>query len=62
MEEALYRLVEAYLAIGLVGEAQTAAAVLGTNYPGSEWYQRGFTLLRNQGLSPQMMTGNWMSD
>src|SRR5690606_17206898 len=49
VEEALYRLVEAYLAIGLVGEAQTAAAVLGTNYPGSEWYQRGFTLLRNQG-------------
>ncbi|WP_332716416.1 outer membrane protein assembly factor BamD [Pelagibacterium mangrovi] len=62
VEEALYRLVEAYLAIGLVGEAQTAAAVLGTNYPGSEWYQRGFTLLQNQGLSPQMMTGNWMSD
>ncbi|WMT85826.1 outer membrane protein assembly factor BamD [Pelagibacterium sp. 26DY04] len=62
VEEALYRLIEAYLAIGLVGEAQTAAAVLGTNYPSSEWYQRGFALLQDQGLSPQMMTGNWMSD
>lgn len=61
VEEALYRLIEAYLAVGLVGEAQTAGAVLGTNYPNSEWYQRGFTLLRNQGLAPQMMTGTWMT-
>lgn len=61
VEEALYRLTEAYLTLGLVGEAQTATAVLGTNYPNSEWYQRGFTLLQNQGLSPQMMTGNWMA-
>lgn len=61
VEEALYRLVESYLALGLVGEAQTAAAVLGTNYPNSEWYQRGFELLQRQGLSPQMVTGNWMS-
>lgn len=62
VEEALYRLTEAYLALGLVGEAQTASAVLGTNYPNSEWYQRGFTLLQKQGLAPQMMTGNWMSN
>lgn len=62
VEEALYRLTEAYLTLGLVGEAQTATAVLGTNYPNSEWYQRGFTLLANQGLSPQMMTGNWMAN
>lgn len=61
VEEALYRLAEAYLTLGLVGEAQTAVAVLGTNYPNSEWYQRGFALLQKQGLSPQMMTGNWMS-
>ncbi|RDE09094.1 outer membrane protein assembly factor BamD [Pelagibacterium lacus] len=61
VEEALYRLIEGYLALGLVGEAQTAGAVLGTNYPNSDWYQRGFTLLQNQGLAPQMMTGNWMS-
>ncbi len=62
VEEALFRLTEAYLTLGLVGEAQTATAVLGTNYPNSEWYQRGFTLLQNQGLQPQMMTGNWMAD
>ena len=61
VEEALYRLTEAYLALGLVAEAQTAAAVLGTNYPNSQWYDRGFALLQRQGLSPQMMTGNWMS-
>lgn len=62
VEEALYRLVEGYLALGLVAEAQTAAAVLGTNYPNSQWYQRGFALLQDQGLAPRMMTGNWMSN
>ncbi len=61
VEEALYRLIEAYLKLGLVGEAQTAGAVLGTNYPSSEWYDRGFSLLQSQGLTPQMMTGNWLS-
>lgn len=61
VEEALYRLAEAYLRLGLSGESQTAIAVLGTNYPNSDWYQRGFTLLQNQGLAPQMVTGNWMS-
>lgn len=61
VEEALYRLVEAYLRLGLAGEAQTAAAVLGHNYPTSEWYQRGFDLLQRQGMAPQMMAGNWLS-
>lgn len=61
VEEALFRLTESYLRLGLVGEAQTAGAVLGSNYPNSDWYQRAFTLLQNQGLSPQMLTGNWMS-
>ncbi len=62
VEEALYRLIEGYLKLGLVAEAQTAGAVLGTNYPTSEWYQRGFGLLQQQGLSPQMMAGNWLSN
>lgn len=62
VEEALYRLIEGYLRLGLVGEAQTAGAVLGTNYPNSDWYQRGFGLLQSQGLAPQMVTGNWMSN
>ncbi len=43
--EALERLVESYLALGLPQEAQKAAAVLGRNYPGSEWYQRAYNLI-----------------
>jgi len=62
VEEALYRLTEGYLMLGLINEARTAAAVLGHNYPSGEWYQRAFTLLQNQGLTPQMMTGNWLSN
>ncbi|WP_127142911.1 outer membrane protein assembly factor BamD [Pelagibacterium montanilacus] len=61
VEEALYRLTEAYLRLGLVSEAQTATAVLGHNYPSGEWYQRGFDLLQQQGVTPQMVQGNWMS-
>ncbi|MFA7440167.1 MAG: outer membrane protein assembly factor BamD [Sphingomonadaceae bacterium] len=44
--EALYRLVEAYLALGIPEEAKKSAAVLGANYPGSKWYQRSYRLLR----------------
>lgn len=54
IEEALYRITEANLTLGLVNEAQTAAAVLGHNYPSSEWYQRAFALLQKQGVSPQL--------
>lgn len=43
--EALHRLVEAYLTLGLGYEAKQVAAVLGYNYPGSEWYERSFALL-----------------
>jgi outer membrane protein assembly factor BamD len=43
--EALERLVECYLALGIPSEAQKAAAVLGRNYPGSEWYQRAYKLV-----------------
>ena len=43
--EALYRMVESYLVVGVPEEAKKAAAVLGTNYPGNEWYQRAFTLM-----------------
>ncbi len=42
--EALHRLVEAYTALGLKDEAQRAAAVLGHNYPGSEWYMDSYEL------------------
>lgn len=62
IEEALYRLTEGYLALGLVGEAQTAAEVLGHNYPSSEWYKRAYDLLAKQGLQPQMVAGNWIAE
>ncbi len=43
--EALHRLTESYLALGIVDEARSSAAVLGHNYPGSEWYQDSYALL-----------------
>lgn len=48
--EALHRLVEAYLTVGLTGQAQAAAAVLGHNYPGSAWYQDTYALMQGQGV------------
>ena len=59
--EALYRLVEAYLALGVRSEAQTAAAVLGHNFPSSQWYKDAYALLTDQGLSPAENTGSWIS-
>jgi outer membrane protein assembly factor BamD len=50
--EALHRLVEAYLAIGVVDEAQANAAVLGYNYPGSEWYADSYALLTGVDVMP----------
>ena len=44
--EALERLVESYLALGIPAEAQKAAAVLGANYPGSKWYDRAYKLIQ----------------
>jgi outer membrane protein assembly factor BamD len=43
--EALYRLTETNLALGIPAEAKKYAAVLGTNYPGSEWYQKAYDLI-----------------
>ena len=43
--EALFRLVESYLSLGVPEEAQKAAAVLGANYPDSEWYKKAFELM-----------------
>ena len=50
--EALHRLVEGYLTIGLRDQAQAAGAVLGYNYPDSDWYKRSYSLLTNTGLNP----------
>ena len=52
IEEALERLVECYMALGIVLEAQKYAAVLGHNYPGSPWYQDAYGLLMNGQLPP----------
>jgi len=49
--EALHRLVEAYLSIGLTGQAQQSAAVLGHNYPGSNWYSDSYALMQGQGVT-----------
>src|SRR6202040_1656902 len=61
VEEALYRLTEAYLALGIPGEAQTAAAVLGHNFPESDWYKDAYALLQGSGLQPHEDQGSWIS-
>ena len=59
--EALYRLVEAYLALGLVDEAQSAGAILGYNYQSSEWYDAAYKLLTSRGLELKSRGNNWLS-
>ncbi|RBP18214.1 Beta-barrel assembly machine subunit BamD [Roseiarcus fermentans] len=59
--EALYRLVEAYMGLGITEEAQTAAAVLGHNFPDSQWYKDAYSVLQSHGLSPHEDTGSWMA-
>jgi outer membrane protein assembly factor BamD len=59
--EALHRLVEAYLALGLTDEAQTAGAILGHNYQSDPFYQDSFNLLKKNGLSPESKGNNWLS-
>jgi outer membrane protein assembly factor BamD len=59
--EALHRLTEAYLALGVAEEAQTAAAVLGYNFPNSEWYEDAYGLLRGRNLEPKENRGSWIS-
>lgn len=60
-EEALYRLTEAYLAMGINNEAQTAAAILGHNFPDSQWYKDAHELLKGGGLEPHEYTDSWIS-
>jgi outer membrane protein assembly factor BamD len=60
-EEALERLTEAYLAIGITNEAETAAAVLGANFPNSPWYKDALERLRSDGLAPQEHEDSWIS-
>ncbi len=59
--EALHRLVEAYLSLGLTAEAQTAGAILGHNYRGTDWYQDSYALLTGQGLEMREVGDNWLA-
>jgi len=59
--EALHRLVEAYLSLGLDSEAQTAGAILGHNFKSTEWYQDSFQLLTGRGLAPKPRGNNWLA-
>lgn len=59
--EALHRLTEAYLALGVVDEAQAAAAVLGHNFPGSEWYVDSYALLVDANVRPESSSNSWIS-
>ncbi len=47
--------------MGIVEEAQTAAAVLGHNYPDSQWYADSYKLLQSGGLEPRENNGSWIS-
>lgn len=58
--EALLRLVESYLALGLTDEAQTAAAILGYNYQASPFYDDAFRLLKGKGLAPEAKGEGWL--
>ena len=59
--EALYRLVEAYLSLGLLDEAQSAGAILGYNYQSTEWYDDAYKLLTSRGLDLKSRGNNWLS-
>ena len=61
VEEALARLVEVYYAMGLTQDAQAAAAVLGHNYPDSQWYADSYKLLASGGLEPRENRGSWIT-
>lgn len=59
--EALHRLVEAYLSLGLTDEAQTAGAILGHNFQATDWYRDSFALLTGAGLEPKARGNSWLA-
>ena len=50
-EEALHRLVEAYVSLGIISEAKLVGSVLGYNYPSGEWYQDSYNVLEEYGVN-----------
>jgi outer membrane protein assembly factor BamD len=61
VEEALMRLTECYMALGVKNEAQTAVAVLGYNFPESRWYKDAYALLKSDGLAPSQDSESWIT-
>jgi outer membrane protein assembly factor BamD len=61
VEEALERLTEAYISLGIIDEAQTAAAVLGHNFPDSPWYKDAYRLVKSAGGEPTENKASWIS-
>lgn len=61
VEEALMRLTECYMALGVTHEAQTAVAVLGHNFPQSKWYRDAYALLKSDGLAPAQSNDSWIT-
>ena len=61
VEEALARLTESYFSLGLVEEAQNSAAVLGHNFPDSDWYKDSYELLQTGGYSPKESPNSWLT-
>jgi outer membrane protein assembly factor BamD len=61
VEEALERLTEAYMSLGIISEAQTAAAVLGHNFPESPWYKDAYNLVKSSGKEPLENKASWIS-
>jgi outer membrane protein assembly factor BamD len=61
VEEALYRICEANMTLGVVPEAQASVAVLGHNFPNSEWYKRSYALLKSGGVSPSIGGDSWFT-
>jgi outer membrane protein assembly factor BamD len=59
--EALYRLTESYMSLGITSEAQTAAAILGHNFPNSSWYKDAYTLVASDGRAPVASNESWMT-
>jgi len=58
--EALHRLVESYLALGIDDEAKMAAAVLGHNFGGTKWYRYSYSLLKEGKMTPEGKSGSWL--
>lgn len=58
--EALHRLVEAYLSLGLTDQARTAGAILGFNFQSTDWYEDSFKLLTGQGLTLEAAGDSWL--